>query len=262
MPLTRLSPEAVAIRSIVISERVSVPVLSEAMTEAEPRVSTEESFLTMALRAAMRCTPMASTTERMAGSPSGTAATASDTPSSSTSTHSPGVRSSVVRAMLPTTTAEIAITAIPSIRPIRRTSFCSGVLSSTVASSMPAIAPISVSIPVAVTSARPLPWATAVPLNTMSRRSPIGAGAGRAAVAFRTASLSPVSDASLTRSAAASNRRASAPTASPSASTSRSPRTSSSLGTRSSWPSRTTDEVTAVIRASAATASCALASCR
>ena len=79
-----MSPEAVTTRSIVISERVSVPVLSEQITEAEPSVSTDDSFLTIALRLAMRCTPIASTTDRIAGSPSGTAATASDTPSSST----------------------------------------------------------------------------------------------------------------------------------------------------------------------------------
>ena len=82
--MTRVPPEAVMTRSIVISERVSVPVLSEQMTEAEPSVSTDDSFLTMALRFAMRCTPIASTTDRIAGRPSGTAATASDTPSSST----------------------------------------------------------------------------------------------------------------------------------------------------------------------------------
>ena len=35
----RSSPEAVTTRSMVISERVSVPVLSEQMTDAEPRVA-------------------------------------------------------------------------------------------------------------------------------------------------------------------------------------------------------------------------------
>ncbi len=74
--------------SIVISLRVSVPVLSEQMTEADPSVSTDDSFLTIAFRRAIRWTPSASTTERTAGSPSGTAATASETPTSSTSTRS------------------------------------------------------------------------------------------------------------------------------------------------------------------------------
>ena len=54
-------------RWMVISDRVSVPVLSEAITEADPRVSTDERFLTMALRFAIRCTPIASTTERIDG---------------------------------------------------------------------------------------------------------------------------------------------------------------------------------------------------
>ena len=53
------------------------------MTEAEPRVSTELSFLIMAWCLAMRCTPRARartrTTVRMAVSPSGTAAAARET---------------------------------------------------------------------------------------------------------------------------------------------------------------------------------------
>ena len=68
------------IRWIVISFLVSVPVLSEQMTDAEPSVSTDDSFFTMARWRAIRCTPRARTTDRIAGSPSGTAATASDTP--------------------------------------------------------------------------------------------------------------------------------------------------------------------------------------
>ena len=58
---------------------VRVPVLSEQMTEAQPRVSTAGSFLTMALRLTMRCTPRASTMVTMAGRPSGMAATARET---------------------------------------------------------------------------------------------------------------------------------------------------------------------------------------
>ena len=69
----------------VISFLVSVPVLSEAMTVAEPSVSTAARCRTMALRRAMRCTPIDSTAVTTAGSPSGTAATASATPRMSTS---------------------------------------------------------------------------------------------------------------------------------------------------------------------------------
>ena len=48
-------------------------------------------------------------------------------------------------------------TAMPSIRPIRAISRCNGVGSSWVASNISAMAPISVAIPVAVTTARPVP---------------------------------------------------------------------------------------------------------
>ena len=250
----RVLPDPVTARSMVISERVSVPVLSVQITEAEPSVSTEESFFTMAWCFVMRCTPIASTTESIAGRPSGTAATARLTPSSSTATTSAGPRISASASTVPTTTTAIAITAIPSMRPIRRTSSCSGVGSSTVASSRRAMAPISVAMPVAVTTASPVPCATAVPLNTMLLRSPSAAGAASVAVPFSTATLSPVSEASSTRSAFACSRRASAPMLSPSPSTSRSPRTSSALGTRCTWPSRSTEEVTAVIFARAAAA--------
>jgi hypothetical protein len=56
--------------------RVSVPVLSEQMTVTEPSVSTALSLRVIALRRAMRCTPSASVIVRIAGSPSGMAATA------------------------------------------------------------------------------------------------------------------------------------------------------------------------------------------
>ena len=215
----------------------------------------------MAWCLAMRCTPSASTTARMAGSPSGTAATASDTPSRSTRTTSAVLRISEMSRMVTTTTTAIATTARPSVRPTRATSFSRGVGSSTVASSNAAIRPIWVFIPVAVTTARPVPCATAVPLKTMSNWSANGTEWGSITMALSTASLSPVSAASCTHSVAASIRRASAPTASPSASMITSPHTSSALGTRCSLPSRSTVVVAAVILASAATAFCAFASC-
>ena len=78
-------PLAVTTTRTVISFFVSVPVLSDAMTVAEPSVSTAARWRTMALRLAMRCTPSDSTAVTTAGSPSGTAATASATPRISTS---------------------------------------------------------------------------------------------------------------------------------------------------------------------------------
>ena len=53
-------------------------------------------------------------------------------------------------------TATIA-TITPSRFPSRSSSFCSGVVSTGVSFSMPAIWPISVCMPVAVTTARPRP---------------------------------------------------------------------------------------------------------
>ncbi len=132
---------------MVISLRVSVPVLSEHTTEAEPSVSTDDSRFTMAWRRAMRWTPRASTTERTAGNPSGTAATARDTPTSSTSTASLASSMSEVRKIPATTTRAMITTAIPSSRPRRETSRCSGVGSSSVLPNSRAIVPISVSMP-------------------------------------------------------------------------------------------------------------------
>lgn len=55
------------------------PVLSEQMTETEPRDSTECNFLTIAFRLDILITPRANVTVVTIGSPSGMAATASDT---------------------------------------------------------------------------------------------------------------------------------------------------------------------------------------
>jgi hypothetical protein len=84
------SPDGVTASWTVIWFSVSVPVLSEHTTDADPSVSTDDGRLTIVWRGAIRCTPSASTTERIAGRPSGTAATARDTPISRTSTGSDG----------------------------------------------------------------------------------------------------------------------------------------------------------------------------
>ncbi|MNH17900.1 hypothetical protein D3C79_775870 [compost metagenome] len=60
----------------VISFMVSVPVLSEQITFIAPRVSTVGSLRMIALLRAMRCTPSERMIDTIAGSPSGTAATA------------------------------------------------------------------------------------------------------------------------------------------------------------------------------------------
>ena len=55
---------------------VSVPVLSEQMTEVQPRVSTDGKLLTMAFFLAIRLVPRARQVVMTAGRPSGMAATA------------------------------------------------------------------------------------------------------------------------------------------------------------------------------------------
>jgi len=61
---------------MVISFFVMVPVLSEAITVAEPNVRAEEIFFTMAFRLANRPTARARAIEICAGKPSGTIAAA------------------------------------------------------------------------------------------------------------------------------------------------------------------------------------------
>ena len=165
-----------------------------------------------------------------------------------------------VSRMVATTTVAITMTAMPSIFPMRSTSSWSGVRGSTVRPRRPATLPISVAMPVAVTTARPRPRVTAVPWKTMFSRSPSAVGAWSVATSLRTASLSPVSEASATVSDDASSSRPSALTAAPSASTRMSPGTTSVAGTRCCRPSRTTAALGAAIRRSAATACSARAS--
>ncbi len=83
-----------------------------------------------------------------------------------------------------------------------------------------------IAIPHAVTTARPDPCRTVVPMNTMLRRSPRATASGNMPASLSAAVLSPVSEASSICKDAARKRRPSAATASPSASTRTSPHTS------------------------------------
>ena len=102
---------------------VSVPVLSVQMTVALPSVSTAGSLRMRTWRAAIRWTPIASAMVTIAGSPSGTAATASDTADMNTSS---GGR--------PRTNPSTAVTAtiprhrISSVWLTRASRVCSGVV--------------------------------------------------------------------------------------------------------------------------------------
>ena len=261
MPVSSTSPDGTTTRSTVISLRVSVPVLSEQITEAEPSVSTECSFLTIAWCAAMRCTPSASTTVRIAARPSGTAATASDTASSSESITSCTLWKPSRTASASSTTTAMMHTAMPRILETWFISFCSGVASSSVDWSRSAILPTCVFMPVPVTMARPVPCVTDVPLNTMFARSPSAFALSSVAGFLPTGTDSPVSDASAMRRLAAASSRPSAGTVSPSPSTRMSPGTMSVVLMRSTRPLRSTLDVGAVISESALTASSAFASC-
>ena len=149
------------------------------MTVALPSVSTAGSRRMRTWRAAIRWTPIASAMVTIAGSPSGTAATASDTADMNTSS---GGR--------PRTNPSAAVTAtIPrqrtsSVWLTRASRVCSGVVVSVAPASRCAIFPSSVAMPVATTSARAAPAATDVPMKTQSNRSASGASAGTGVVSL------------------------------------------------------------------------------
>ena len=153
---------------------VRVPVLSEQITEAQPRVSTAGRRLMMALRRAIRPTPTASTMVTMAGSPSGMAATARATAVRNMSKMSRcwSMPTPNITAHTPTHTREST----------RETSFIfrwRGVSPWPWRRRRPAIFPISVCIPVAVTTTLARPPVTTVPPMTMFFRSARGVSGGR-----------------------------------------------------------------------------------
>ncbi len=137
---------------------VSVPVLSEQMTDVHPSVSTAGSLRIRALRLTIRCTPIASEIVTTAGSASGTAATPRAMPKMNISMNG-WPRSSPRPTMMATTTS----VALASVLPTRSRLSWSGVRPVSTVCSMRAMAPNSVFIPVAVTTARPRPYVAAVP---------------------------------------------------------------------------------------------------
>ena len=215
----------------------------------------------MALRFAIRCTPSASTAVTIAGKPSGTAATASATPRMKTSNSAAMLRTFSTRSMVPIIRSAITPTTIPSSRPTCASSFCSGVVSAVACCNMPAIRPISVFMPVAVTTAKPRPYVAAVPLKTMFVLSPSDTSSATAATSLATGKLSPVSAASATCRATDRITRASAGIVSPSSMRIMSPGTTSTAATLRRTPSRTTFAFAADICRNAVTACSARACC-
>jgi hypothetical protein len=98
--------------------------------------------------------------------------------------------------------------------------------------SRPAILPISVCMPVAVTTAHQRPQMAAVPLNTIFERSPLPTSSVSGSVSLETGRLSPVSEVSAAWSAMDWISRPSAGMVSPYLITMMSPRSRSVAGTR------------------------------
>ncbi len=129
-----------------------MPVLSEQMTVVLPRVSTAGNRRMMALRRAIRATPMASVTVSTAGRPSGIMATARATAAMNRSTHGSPCRSPTPK--VTAASARIAYSRMWLKRAILRVS---GVARTSAVAISSEMRPISVSSPVAVTTPTPVP---------------------------------------------------------------------------------------------------------
>ena len=176
----------------VIAFIVSVPVLSLLMTVVPPSVSTSDSDLTTALASASRRAPEDSMASTNVGSPVGMDAIAVEMHSST----------SVVVSM-PRTRPKIAMinTARKAISPktlvMPSSSRCSGDWDRLVAVTIPAIRPISVALPVPVTTTVAVPRVTCVFWNTRLVRSPRATSpSANVPESLGTGALSPVSAAS------------------------------------------------------------------
>ncbi len=141
----------------VIAFAVSVPVLSVQITVVLPRVSTAGSRRMIALRRAIRATPIASVTVTAAGSPSGIAPTAR-------ATAAVIIAANGSPRSIPTTTLNAARPRITTVSTwLKRASLrVSGVCTVAVVPTSLCTWPISVSAPVATTTPRPLPAVTNV----------------------------------------------------------------------------------------------------
>ena len=142
--------------------RVSVPVLSEQITDTQPRLSTAFKSLMIACSFAICCVPIACTIVTIEPSASGIAATARATANINAS------RTGILRYRLNTKISAQIIRIPPASRlPKRSIESSRGVSFSCVSFIIPAIFPISVFIPVAVTTAIPRPAVTSDPENTI-----------------------------------------------------------------------------------------------
>ena len=152
-----------------IAPCVSVPVLSQHRTSAQPSASTAGSLFTMAFLWAILITPNANVTATQMGRPSGMAATAKETPTVKTP-RSDSPRSRPTRPM----TTMTAIDAADNFLPRASMPCCRGVLPGSSDSNSCAAAPTSVLAPTVITTALPRPKRTNVPANKIVRHSASG----------------------------------------------------------------------------------------
>ncbi len=210
--------------------------MSEQITWVLPRVSTAGMCRTMARFWAMRFMPMARTMVTTAVSPSGIAATPKLMAIMNISKGGVCCKSPMAKI-----TPQMRTAPRPSTRPVCFSFSCKGVWGALSSSSMWAMCPTAVSIPVAVTMPAPAPFAMPVEANTMFFRSASGQSLGHKSSAFfSTGADSPVSADSSARSSTLLIRRKSAGTRSPAFKTTKSPGTSSVLSTVWRFPPRTT----------------------
>ena len=158
------SPSGPVCSTTVILFWVRVPVLSEQMTCVQPSVSTAVRRRITALCWLILVTPMESTTVTTVARPSGMAATASDTATMKVSNTLSSVREPATSRSNTKMNTQMASTILDRVLPSWVSLRCRGVSSCSVWASTPAILPISVSMPVAVTTMRPRPYTTAEPM--------------------------------------------------------------------------------------------------
>ncbi len=160
MARTSSSSSAPEWRTTVILFWVRVPVLSEQITWVQPRVSTAVSLRMMADSRLILVTPMDSTMVTTATRPSGMAATASETATMKVSMTRRGSAMNSAPCLMKSTMKmkmQMPMTPIVRMRESSASFRWSGVCSSTASLMESAILPISVSMPVAATTARPRP---------------------------------------------------------------------------------------------------------
>ena len=210
---------------------------------------------------------MDSTIVTTAASPSGMAATARDTATIKVDS-APLKVSPPASKLRPTSNAKIpaqmASTSRDKILDSWVNFFCRGVAFCPAVFRAWAMRPICVSIPVAITTARPRPYTTLAPINTKLLQAEGGSAcpsSGKGAADFSTGWDSPVRADSSTRRPMLSSTRQSAGIRSPADSSTTSPGTKVRLGTVHSAPPRSTREVAGVISCKAAMAFSALLSC-